>query len=216
MLTRKRQVRLFGILFGMVRLKVVLLFWLTALICIVASPSVATLPPQRELLRLAQTTAATAQQLEQQGRSHYTAGDFTAAAAAFQQAVRVYQTAGNSLKQAIALSNLALADQQLGLWREANQAIADSLMQLELGTSEEHQFALAQVLDIQATLQFAQGQPQTALSTWERAAQLYQQIGRADRLIDNQINQAQALQALGFIDGRSPPWLRCWAGHHNC
>jgi CHAT domain-containing protein len=175
-----------------------LLFFLTILFCIIASPGFAAFPIAESV---SYSQSVSAEQLDQKARSHYEAGQFTEAAAAFQQAAQTYQTQGNFLKQAIALSNLSLTYQQLGLWAEANQSMASSLALLEASPhpdSPDWRSALAQVLDIQGTLYLAQGNGQAAFESWEQAAGQYKQLGNQARMIQSQINQAQALQTLGL------------------
>ena len=184
-------------MFNLRSLKFCLFALLTALLCFAASPGLASLPPAPS--QTAQTTATSAEQLEQQGRSDYTAGQFTAARDAFEQAAQAYAVQGKPLKQAIALSNLSLADQQLGQWAEATQAIAASLQLLDPNPTDALQRqALAQVLDIQGRLYLLQGNGRAAFETWKQAAALYQQLGEQAQAIENQINQAQALQMLGL------------------
>jgi tetratricopeptide (TPR) repeat protein len=103
--------------------KFCLLALITALLCFAASPSFANSPPLHPLMQLTQNTKTRAEQLEQQRGSHYSTGQFTEAVAAFKQAAQAYAAQGNSLQQAIALSNLCLTYQQLGQWAEATQAI---------------------------------------------------------------------------------------------
>lgn len=131
-------------------------------------------------------------QLVEQGRAFFTAGQYSQAATFWQQAVKMYQASGDRLNQAMALSNLALAYQQLGLWKQANQAITDSLQ------LKPPQAYLAQALNTQGSLQLAQGQPEAALVTWQQATKTYQQAGDAVGITRSLINQAQALQALGL------------------
>ena len=76
-----------------------------------------------------------AQQLVQQGKKFYDAQQFTSAIALLQQAVNSFKASGDKLSQAMALSNLSLAYQQLGVWDRAEDAIASSLNLL--GYSEE-------------------------------------------------------------------------------
>ena len=183
-------------MFNLRSLKFCLFALLTALLCFAASPGLTSLPSAPS--QTTQNTATSAEQLEQQGRSDYTAGQFTAARDAFEQAAQAYAAQGKPLKQAIALSNLSLANQQLGQWAEATQAIAASLQLLDpKPTDTLQQQALAQVLDIQGRLYLLQGNGQAALETWEQAATLYRQLGEQAQVIENQINQAQALQTLG-------------------
>jgi CHAT domain-containing protein len=180
-------------------LKFCLFALLTVLLCLAASPSLAGFPTTAPLVQSTQNPATRAERLEQQGRSHYTAGQFTEARVAFEQAAQAYATQGKPLKQAIALSNLSLTYQQLGQWAAATQAIAESLRLLDIKPNGNVQRqALAQVLDIQGRLYLLQGNGQAAFETWEQAAALYQQLGEQAQITENQINQAQALQTLGL------------------
>ncbi|NJP09547.1 MAG: CHAT domain-containing protein [Leptolyngbyaceae cyanobacterium RU_5_1] len=151
---------------------------------------------------VAQNSLTEAQRLEQQGRSRYDAGQFSEAAEAFRQAAQAYQTQGNTLQQALSLSNLSLSYQQLGKWTEAAQAIRESLSQLQvksgMASSADRVSAFAQALDIQGNLQLAHGQADQALATWEKVTAIYQQLDDRDRTLESRINQAQALQTMGL------------------
>lgn len=144
--------------------------------------------------------AADPDQQEQQAREFYTAGQFSQAAALWQQAAENYQAQGDALNQAMALSNLSLADQQLGQWTKAKVAIAASLQLIQTQNNSDSSSLkiLAQALDTQANLQLTLGQPQLALTTWQQAATTYQQAGDDVGVTRSLINQAQALRALGF------------------
>ncbi len=137
----------------------------------------------------------------QQGRKLYETGQYAQAAAAWQQAATAYQASGDSLNQAMALSNLALAYQQLGSLSLANQAIATSLQLLNSTsrTHSQHAQILAQALNNQGSLQFAQGQTEQALNTWQKATAAYTQAADAIGITRSLINQAQAQQALGLF-----------------
>ncbi|NJL22390.1 MAG: tetratricopeptide repeat protein [Leptolyngbyaceae cyanobacterium SM1_3_5] len=164
-------------------MRFILWVWLAIALCFLPpfiAPGQATEPPA----------------LEQQSRSHYEAGRYLDAIELLQQAIERYQSQGDTLRQAIALGNLALVYRQTNNWTEANAAIDRSL---DLLPPESPASALAQILDIQAQLQLAQGQAQQALATWERAAHLYEQAEDRSGTIRAQINQAQALQELGLI-----------------
>ena len=142
----------------------------------------------------------TAAALEQQGQSLYQTGRYVEASQAFLQASQHYQADGNSVQQAIALSNLALSHQQSGEWDAANQAITSSLSLLdrEDGRDRSAQWARSQALDIQGHLLLAQGDAESAIDIWEEATQLFQSTGHDDRVMESQVNQAQALQTLGL------------------
>jgi len=143
-----------------------------------------------------------AAQFDQTAREKYAARQFSEAAIAFQQAADRYAVQGDSLRQAISLSNLALTNQHLGLWAEAEQSISVSLglMQTELQqqNSPDRQSAYAQALDIRAKLDLSRGQAEQAIDTWERAATIHHQLGELDQAVSSQINQALALQHLGL------------------
>ncbi|NEQ70714.1 MAG: CHAT domain-containing protein [Symploca sp. SIO2D2] len=138
--------------------------------------------------------------LFEQGNTLYQTGQFTAALEAWQQAATAYANQGELLNQAMTLSNLALAHQELGQWDEANQTIEQSLRLIETipANTQEHLQAQAQALNTQGTLQLAQGQSETALTTWKEATKLYTQIPDEPGIIRSQINQALALRALGL------------------
>ncbi|MFP4575933.1 MAG: CHAT domain-containing protein [Coleofasciculus sp.] len=138
--------------------------------------------------------------LFQQGKTYYQAGQFAAALNAWQKAANAYQTQGEPLNQAMTLSNLALAHQELAQSDQANHAIAQSFTLLDTipPNTPERLRVQAQALNTQGTLQLAQGQPETALKTWQHASQLYSQIPDEPGIIRSQINQALALQALGL------------------
>ncbi|MEQ8382005.1 MAG: CHAT domain-containing protein [Coleofasciculus sp. A1-SPW-01] len=138
-------------------------------------------------------------ELVQVGKKRYQSGEFAAAVTAWQQAADLFASLGDSLNQAMVLSNLALAYQQLGQWTPANQAIEKSLHLLQTETaSRDRTTVLAQVLNTQGKLQLAQGQPEQALKTWEEATETYQQVGDETGVVRSLMNQAQALRVLGF------------------
>lgn len=149
----------------------------------------------------AQATTDTSQ-LVQQGRELYQAERFSEAAKVWRQAADVYQAQKDGLNQAMLLSYLSLAYQQLGQLPEASEAITSSLKSLQAeqrkdNTSNRSQI-LAQALNTQGSLQLAQGQAEQAVMTWQRAATTYAQIGDEEGRIGSLINLAQAQQVLGL------------------
>jgi len=158
-------------------------------------------PTPYSLLSLKSGLSQTASVVEQ-GKILYDTGQFTEAVKVLQQAAAEFKSSRDGLQEAMTLSNLSFAYQQLGLWKEAEEAIAQSLKLLQsqenTGTSGERLQIIAQALDVQGQLQLAQGQAEAALTTWQKAANIYQQIGDRARLTRNRINSAQALQALGL------------------
>ncbi|NJP09822.1 MAG: CHAT domain-containing protein [Leptolyngbyaceae cyanobacterium RU_5_1] len=151
---------------------------------------------------------STSEQIEQQARQLYETGSFSEAVNLWQQAIAAFKTRGDTLGEAMALSNLSLTYQQLGQWEAAEKAILESLNLLRSRASVEHQRVqnpkskiqnlLAQALDVQGRLQFTQGNVEAALATWQQAADRYAQLRNQPKLTRNRINQTQALQALGL------------------
>lgn len=137
-------------------------------------------------------------QFMQQGRGYYQTGQFSQAIVLWQKASTRYQAQGDRLNQALALSYQALAQQQIGSLSGAAQLIATSL-DLLAGTAQSQPRILAQVLNTQGSIQFAQGQVETALVTWQRATALYTQAGEETARIGSLLNQVQAQQALGLL-----------------
>ncbi|MBN3943589.1 MAG: CHAT domain-containing protein [Nostoc sp.] len=140
-----------------------------------------------------------AQNLLEQGSKFYQAERFAEAATSWQQAISALQGNGDEQRLAIALGNLSLAYQQLGQWSEAEGAIAQSLNLLQTAQNiDTKEQIIAQVLDIKGRLQLAQSKAEDALDTWRVSLDIYTKIGNERAVIQNRINQAQALQALGF------------------
>ncbi|WP_225903054.1 CHAT domain-containing protein [Pseudanabaena yagii] len=132
----------------------------------------------------------------QLGRQYYQAGQYAQAIASWQQAADIYAKQGDRLNQAVVAQNLALAHQQLGHWQESEQLILQSLEILR--SHPQQPKLLAQALNIQGSLQIAQGQSQEALTTWQKAEQIYEQAGDKDGVTRSKINQSQAMRSLGL------------------
>jgi CHAT domain-containing protein len=137
--------------------------------------------------------------LLEQGRSLYEAGRFAEAAAVWQQAAKESENKGNRLNQALSLSLMSNAYQELGQWEPAQKAIAQSLELLAgLEKNREKTQILAQTLNARGSLLLAVGQPEIALESWHLAAKTYAEAGDETGALGSEINQAQALQALGL------------------
>lgn len=150
-------------------------------------------------------TAATDDPFEamKAGKTYYQSGQYRAAVGAWLPAVQAFASRGDRVNQAVVLSNLALAYQQLGEWIEGNQAIADGITVLNRETAtgrnaDELLGLLAQAFNIQGSLQLAQGQAEPALISWQAATAAYQWAKEPTGIIRSQINQSQALRALGL------------------
>jgi Flp pilus assembly protein TadD len=124
---------------------------LAVLLCVVISPGI-TVPSHSVAQEVSQ---AEPQTLEQQGKALYDAGRFAEAVAVLQQAIQAYQIQGDSVSQAIALTNLALTYHQMGNGTQATEAINSSLTLLAASNRPERRLAEAQALDIRGQLQFS-------------------------------------------------------------
>lgn len=141
------------------------------------------------------------EQLFQQGQDQYAAGQFAAAIQLWQQAAQTFAAQGNTLQQSRALSHVAIAHQHLSEWSQADTALATSLELLEgleTDPAAERLSVLGQVYNAQGSGWQMRSQPRQALTAFEQAATYYNQVNDSQGLLRAQINQAQALQALGF------------------
>jgi CHAT domain-containing protein len=161
---------------------------------------------------LVQNTVS-ASNLMQQSQALYEAGKFLEAVQVLKKVATEFKATNDKFNEAIALSNLSLAYQQLGQWQKATEAITQSIQLLQTLENSAQQRAsvvggtlfqiFAQALDVRGNLELARGQTEAALSTWQEGAKIYQQLDDKLPLIRNRINQAQAMQALGnYLQGR--------------
>ena len=140
-------------------------------------------------------------QMLDQGKKLYESGQFSQAVIAWQQALQSFNVQKDVLNQAMVLSDLSMAYQQLGQWEQASEASASSLNLLETKpevNSKEHLRILAQAMNTHGSLQLAMGQAQKALATWEQATATYKRAGALSGIVGSLLNQAQALQSLGL------------------
>jgi CHAT domain-containing protein len=138
----------------------------------------------------------------ERGRQAYSAGQFAIAIQSWQLAAEAAQQQGDTLTQAIAQSHLSLAYQALNQWDNAQKAVETSLALLE-NYSQQSYSAIdprlqAQVTNTQASLAYHLGQAEAAMALWEQAEDFYRQAKDDSGILGSQINQAQALQSLGF------------------
>ncbi|MBD2387873.1 CHAT domain-containing protein [Cylindrospermum sp. FACHB-282] len=182
------------------------LYFITALLCILSSPVLASVPRINTSYQLAinninsSIPESAPASLLQQGKVLYQSGRFAQAVQVLKQAVEEYQQQGDILRLATSLSNLSLAYQQLGAWTEAKQAIENSLKLLKGQDKSQNLPVLAQSLDIQGRLQLTMGQPEVALATWKQTEEIYKQAKNKSGVVRVQINQAQAWRSQGFYN----------------
>lgn len=138
-------------------------------------------------------------ELLQLGRKYYEQGNYQKTIEVLTQAREQYQLQPNPLQEAATLNNLALAQQQLQQNQEVKTSLQASLKLInQLPKSTERQALLAQALDIRGKLNLTQGQGKKAWQDWHDAAENYQLINNQQGVNRSQINQAQALQVMGY------------------
>jgi CHAT domain-containing protein len=119
-------------------------------------------------------------QLAELGGELYKASKLSEAEQAWKQAALSLEIKEYELKQAMLLSNISLAHQQLGQLPEATQAVSDSLNLLQVygnkGTSTERSVILVQALNAKGSLLEAQKDTQGALSAHTKAFDILQSI----------------------------------------
>ncbi|MBV6627273.1 MAG: CHAT domain-containing protein [Rivularia sp. (in: Bacteria)] len=129
------------------------------------------------------------------GKQLYNEGNFAAAAEIWEQTVNNYSLKKEKRREALAYRYLAIVYQDLGKWKAANNAISQSL---KLAETVNDRFLYAQILNTQARYQLNTGNTQAALETWKQAESIYKSLKDTQGIVLSQINQAQALQNLGF------------------
>lgn len=155
-----------------------------------------------------QSAVKQSENLIEQGESLYRRGNFPEAIKVLQQAVRIYESQKDHIRQAASLSNLALAYQQIGALEDAENAINSSLSLLgwdiknqKLKVSNqnsEFMEVLAQTLDIQAGIKLASGKTELSFATYQQAEKIWQKLGNNISVTRSKINQSQALRVSGF------------------
>ncbi|MEM6754387.1 MAG: tetratricopeptide repeat protein, partial [Cyanobacteria bacterium P01_C01_bin.38] len=145
-------------------------------------------------------------QIVREGKSYYDEGQYRQAIEKLQQAVNSFRQSEDTLNQAVTLSNLSLAYQELGELQQAETTINQSLQIIGFDNeksqisefSDQKLQILAPSLDIYGKLLFTRSEPENALKYWQLAGKVYQKLNQDSGLIQNQINQIQALQSLGL------------------
>jgi CHAT domain-containing protein len=137
----------------------------------------------------------------QQAEDRYQAGQLAAAIDLWLEAFTHYKAEDDRLNQALVLSFLATAFDELGQWTQAKEAINQAISLLSpqtLAANPETGSVRAQVLTTQGQLQLVHGQAAEAFTTWQAAEAKYRQANDMVGMLGSQINQARALQSEGL------------------
>ncbi len=136
------------------------------------------------------------------GWSAYQQEQYHQAITLWSQAHLGYKQSGDRLNQARILNHLSSAWQAISHWSEAEASLQQSftlLQQSDSVPSTLNWLAIqAQAITTQGHLRLAQGNATAALQFWQQATPIYQKLNDQQGIIGSQINQAQALQALGL------------------
>ncbi len=149
-----------------------------------------------------QTPASNPRVLLEQGIERYEAEEFAQAVNIWEEAAYTLSLEQNRLLLALVLSNLGIAYQNLGQWQTAEDRITQSLHLLDnspdLANSSVYLEIRAKALNHRGSLEWAKGQLDSALETWKQATKDYAQAQNQMGVVGSLINQARAMQALGF------------------
>jgi len=171
------------------------LLW--AFVLTLAIPSVAATVASFDRPAIAQTQTDPIAR-EREGHDLYTAGRFAEAARIWEETARDFADRGDIVSQAGSLNYQATALYELGELAASQNAVDRAISLLETRTDPGTKAVLAQTLNQRGRLELAAGQPETALETWQQAAQLYDELGDIPGQIGAQTNSAIALQANGL------------------
>lgn len=176
---------------------------LTALLCILSHPwtvavwsAVPPTPPQDATTI---TQQAPPQPTSREAQQLYAEGNYEAAVDRLNTLLQ--STQNDPVDQAVVLSNLSLAHQQLGNWQSAEGAIDRAIALLQSDDTPhppDRISVLAQALDVRGSYDLATGDAESAVESWQQSAQLFDQAGLSNRAVMSRVNQAQALQTLGL------------------
>lgn len=145
-------------------------------------------------------------ELIQVAKQQYDRSQFDDSATTLQQALQVYEASGEQLEAVRTLSLLSLVYEQLRQWQMAEQALSSSLSLLkqisatkgDRQVETEFDRVRAQVLNRQGRWQLSTGKVEASITSARQAESLYAKFGDLSGVIGSKINQAQALEVLGF------------------
>jgi CHAT domain-containing protein len=136
---------------------------------------------------------------EQEGHNLYQNRQYREAIERWQWLLHQYKTENHPIAQASILNDLGLAYRQIGDWTEAERAIAESLSLLDrVPKTPESLAVLARTWNNRGVIQLARGQTRDAFDSWRTAEGFYASISDKTGIFQSRINQAIALNGLGF------------------
>ena len=131
----------------------------------------------------------------ERGKQFYDEGKLIQAVKVWLEAVKEFEKNGELRNQVLANNYLSVVYQDLGNWEAAKKSVNNAL---KLVKTVDDGLLYAQILNTSGSLQLKTGNPHTAMETWKQSEEVYRQLDDATGIVLSQINQAQALQNLGF------------------
>ncbi|MGD1699506.1 CHAT domain-containing protein [Dapis sp. BLCC M229] len=148
---------------------------------------------------LTQASTISASRLEAKAQQLFEKGDFSGSIPLLEAAINNYANLGDDYGQIRALRNLGLVYLKLGEWQNSEVTLNRCLNLIQqISNNQKTAQLTASVLEVKGQLLLSIGQAEAALNTWKEASQIYKEIENYLGLIRSNINQAQALQALGL------------------
>ncbi len=138
-------------------------------------------------------------QLVQQAQKYYQLGNFQQSIRLLEQANQVYQSQNKNLQQAQVLCLTSLAQQQIGDWELARQNLTASFALVNsIPPSNSQTQVLAQIWNTRGHFQLLTEQNTEAFADWKKAEELYRKINDRLGISGTLLDQAQALEKMGF------------------
>ncbi|WP_371357552.1 tetratricopeptide repeat protein, partial [Hydrocoleum sp. CS-953] len=148
---------------------------------------------------LTQASTISASRLEAQAQQLFQKGDLSGSIPLLEAAIKNYAAQGDDYAQIRALRNLGLVYLKLGKWQNSEDILNNCLNLIQQISDNQTTAQLtASVLEVKGQLLLSIGQAEAALNTWKEASKIYQEIENYLGLTRSNINQSQALQALGL------------------
>ena len=182
-------------------------FTFSIFLCLVAVSSIESPNINRHRVLASEAVIATnpdnqARQLLEKGISLYEQESFVLARDVWLKSALLYSQQQDSLGEALALNNIALARQHLGEWAQSEKAIAKSFELLQQDNNRVNNSGywsiLAKVNNTSGNYLWQTGNIELALNSWQDAAKYYTRAGERQGIVKARINQTKALQALGL------------------
>jgi len=138
-------------------------------------------------------------QLVQQAQELYQAGKFSQSINRLKRAEIVYQNQKKYLQQVQVLSLTSLSQQHLGQWQAAQKNLENGFDLLEsVSDSRAKAQVLAQIWNVSGHYQYGKGNSRKALEDWQQGEKLYRQLNDTLGINGSLLDQAQALEKMGF------------------